>query len=59
MTAYEELKAWCEKHLTDEYLAEIDNGEGYPHIDIYLPNRCELAIWFKPDGKYDFVEIYD
>lgn len=60
MTAYEELKAWCEKHLkADGYIAEKDNGEGYPHIDLYLPSHCEIVVWFKPSGKYDFTEIYD
>lgn len=59
-SAYEELKAWCEKYLqTDEYLAEADNGEGFPHIDFYLPCKSEIVVWFKPDGSYDFTEIYD
>lgn len=60
MTAYEELKMWCEKHLqVDEYMAEADNGEGFPHIDFYLQCKSEIVVWFKPDGSYDFTEIYD
>lgn len=60
MTTYEKLKAWCEKRFnTDEYWAEKDNGEGYPFIDLYLPSHCEITIWFKPNGEYDFTEVYD
>ena len=60
MTAYEELKAWCEKRLAPEdYLAEVDNGEGFPYIDLYLPNKAEITIWFHPDGSYDFTEVFD
>ena len=56
MSAYEELKVWCEKHLkANEYII----GEDYPHIDFYLPCHSEIAVWFKPNGEYDFTEIYD
>lgn len=56
MSAYEELKVWCEKHLkANEYII----GEDYPHIDFYPPCNCEIAVWFKPNGEYDFTEIYD
>lgn len=60
MTAYEELKAWCEKHFkAGEYMAEKDNGEGYPHIDLYLFSHCEITVWFKPNEEYDFIEVFD
>ena len=60
MSAYEELKAWFEKHFSkDEYVAEEDNGEGFPHIDLILPNKTEIVVWFKPNKDYDFTEIYD
>lgn len=52
LTAYEELKAWCEKHLGKiEYNAQNDNGEGLPYIDLYCENQ-EVTIWFFADGSY-------
>lgn len=52
MTAYEELKAWCEKHLgKNEYNAQNDNGEGLPYIDLYFEDK-EVTIWFFEDGSY-------
>lgn len=52
MNAYEELKAWCEKHLgKNEWNTEADNGEGLPYIDLYFENK-EVTIWFFEDGSY-------
>lgn len=52
LTAYEELKAWCEKHLgKKEYNAQKDNGEGLPYIDLCFEDK-EVTIWFFEDGSY-------
>ena len=60
MSAYEELKAWCEKHFSDgEFIAEEANTDGLPHIDFQLPNKTEIVVWFNHDKSYDFTEIYD
>ena len=60
MTAYDELKTWCEKHFSDgEFIAEEDNGEGFPHIDFQLPSKVEIVVWFNPDKTYDFTEVFD
>ena len=52
LTAYEELKAWCKKHLRkNEWDTEADNGEGYSYIDLYFENKT-VIIWFSEDGSY-------
>ena len=51
-SAYEELKAWCEKHLgKNEWHTEADNGEGYPYIEAFFENKT-IIIWFFEDGSY-------
>lgn len=56
LTAYEELKAWCEKHLgKNEYNAQDDNGEGLPYIDLVFEDR-EVTIWFFEDGSYSDLD---
>ena len=58
LTAYEELKAWCEKHLCkNEYNAQNDNGEGLPYIDLYFEDK-EVTIWFFEDGSYSDFNTY-
>lgn len=58
MTAYEELKVWCEKHLNEnEWYTEADNGEGYPYIDLYFENKT-VIIWFFEDGSYCNFETF-
>lgn len=47
MTAYEELKAWCEKHLTpDEYMASNSRIISINSTDFY----------FDTDGSLNFID---
>ena len=46
-TAYEELKAWCEKHLTpDEYIASNSRIISINSTDFY----------FDADGSLNFID---
>jgi hypothetical protein len=53
MTAYEELKAWCEKHLSEK--------QWYSHPTIL--GQCRLTIvdghvdfFFNEDGSLDWID---
>lgn len=53
MTAYEELKVWCEKHLSEE--------QWYSHPTIL--GQCRLTIvdghvdfFFNADGSLDWID---
>ena len=55
LTAYEELKAWCEKHLPDRVWG-INNYSGEKCVVI----RCydgEVSINFDESGDYNHIEL--
>ena len=55
MTAYEELKAWCEKHLTSEQFTIVPETESFL-TTIYFNSRNDMGvadyICFYKDGDY-------
>ena len=53
MTAYEELKAWCEKHLAPEDYRVIPESRSY-YTTIYLDveNDDLKCIIFTTEGRY-------
>jgi hypothetical protein len=55
MTAYEELKAWCEKHLTPDEYRDVPTVAKYYHC-IYM----SVCIPFNADeDRVGFVSFYD
>lgn len=53
MTAYEELKAWCEKHLTP--------NQWYSHPTILGQSRLTIVdghtdFFFNADGSLDWID---
>ena len=63
LTAYEELKAWCEKHLVNfEEGVDYHNGEEYLYIDIKSSNEHSYCgIIFNNEGQIDQIDtgLYD
>ena len=59
MTAYEELKAWCEKHLVSfEEGVDYRDGEEYPYIDIKSSNEHSYCgILFNDKREIDQIDI--
>lgn len=49
-TAFEELKAWCEKHLTEEQYAELHVSNG-PSLWI-----GDTFFKFSVDGSFSFLD---
>ena len=50
MTAFEELKAWCEKYLPKDSYAELDVSNG---PSIWIENTF---FKFSADGSFSFVD---
>lgn len=53
LTAYEELKAWCEKHLTKE--------QWYSHPTVLGQSRLTIVdghtdFFFNADGSLDWID---
>lgn len=53
MTAYEELKAWCEKHLSKE--------QWYSHPTVLGQSRLTIVdgrvdFFFNADGSIDWID---
>ena len=56
MTAYEELKAWCEKHLNDsQWRATNEDEWGNPTIDIGEATH----IFSQDTGRYLYTVFYN
>lgn len=50
LTAFEELKAWCEKHLSKEDYEELSVSSG---SSIWIR---DTLFKFCPDGSFSFVD---
>lgn len=50
LTAYEELKVWCEKHLTEEQYTELHVSNG-PSLWI-----GDTFFKFSADGSFSFLD---
>ena len=60
MTAYEELKAWCEKHLEPEEYKVVPETDSYC-ATIYFDNHgTQSYLCFFSSGGYSGAgEVYD
>lgn len=60
MTAYEELKAWCEKHLTSEDYKIIPESERYfttIYFDPLANNDSIPCLMFDTDGSFQHLSV--
>lgn len=60
MTAYEELKAWCEKHLDTDYYKIVPESRSFC-TTIYIKNCVEglCMVCFMPDGSVAGFDAID
>jgi len=55
MTAYEELKAWCEKHLGDKYRIEIIPETTEYYTTMYILKGEEEIFYAAFDAEEYFI----
>lgn len=56
-TAYEELKAWCEKHLGDKYRIEIIPEAANYYTTMYIIKKDEEIFYAAFDTEGYFIGI--
>lgn len=58
MTAYEELKAWCEKHLNDKYRVEVIPETTDYYTTLYIIDKEEDIFYATFDAKGRFLGMH-
>jgi hypothetical protein len=61
MTAYEELKAWCEKHLGENDYKVVEKTDSYLATIYFIDGQCDDAsgmIYFFGSGEVAGISNY-